>query len=307
MKKSAAILVVAVAMVLLAACKSEASEVEDYDIYEIAPDTCLQMEVGTCVLHFGGVKFRMDLESCDLMIEWDKSGGYDTTMTGKCKPILTDEDDGLNFYVCGQKRRQMVLSGGDAIDYGPNVKPAVYRPKDEPVDEPDTCFVTIEMNDIGGAYMVLDQFGDLVSIGNSYKEIELDPGKYYIIPEDIEFYTARPIIIEVRSGETEEVMIRYEKDLSTEKGTLMVDLIPPFNAYMVMDAYGELVAVGFDSDEFRLSPGVYFVVPQKLDGFRTPKTKAIKVTPNGIHRIKVHHKSLDGTPINLNGTLIASL
>lgn len=307
MKRSVAILVVVVAMVMLATCNAGASEVEDYDVYELGPGTYLQMEVGTCVLNFSSVKFRMDLESCDLMIEWDKSDGYDTSMIGKCKPILKrDKDDGLNFYVCGQKRRQMVLSG-DAIDYGPNFEPAVYHPKDEQLIEEEPGIVIIEMSYVGGSYIVLDEHGDMVSMGNSYKEIELEPGKYYVIPEEIDFYTARPIIVEIESGETEEVMIRYRKDLSTERGILMVDLIPPFSAYYIMDAYGTVVKVGFDSDEFKLKPGVYFVVPQKLGGFEKPETKPVRIESDGVHRIEMRYKSPNGTPLDLNGTLIASL
>ena len=190
---------------------------------------------------------------------------------------------------------------------GPEIKLAVYNPANEQPTDEESGSIIIEMNYIGGAYMVLDEYGDLVSMGNATKEIELDPGKYYIIPEQIDYYTARPIVIRIRSGQTEEVMIEYKKDLSDDRGTLLVDLIPPFGAYYIMDVRGEVVAVGFDSEEFELAPGVYFIVPQKLDGFETPKPKGIKILPDGVQRVKVRYKS-DGTQINLDdGTVIASL
>ena len=300
-------IVTIMALALIATVNAEASEFEDYDVYEFETGTCLQMETGTCVLFINDKPFvRMDLESCDLMIGWDNSGDISTTMTSNCRPILTDEDDGLSFYEC--EHRQTAFSDMPAIDYGPNVRSATYRPnEDESLIEPATGFITIDMNDIGGSYMVLNKNGDMVSMGNAYKEIELEPGMYYIIPEEIDFYSARPIIVEVKIDDTEEVTIRYQRDLSTEKGTLFVDLIPPFGAYLIMDKYSQLVAVGFDSDQFRLEPGDYTVIPQELQGFVTPKNKVITVEPDGVHYIRVHHKSLDGTPFDLTGTIIASL
>ncbi len=187
------------------------------------------------------------------------------------------------------------------------IRNASYNPdKDHLIqEEAYPGYLMIRINMDGGSFMVVDKNGDLVSGGISEKEIELDPGLYYVISRDVDSFSAKPIVVEIMSDEDTEIEIMYEEDLDSEKGTLLIDFTPPFGAYYVLDSKGELVAVGFDSDEFRLKPGVYTVYPQKIQGLTTPKPKTVRIDADGVHRVKMIYRSLDITPDT--GTVIARL
>jgi len=187
----------------------------------------------------------------------------------------------------------------------PNFVPATYN---SPAEEEEPGIVAIDTNRDGTAYMVLDSEGYVISIGKGSKEMELSPGQYYVVPDKVKGYFAPVTIVEVESGNEEEVEIEYREEEAKGSGTLFIDLIPPFSAYYIVNNSWEVVAVGFDSDEFSLPPGTYFVVPEKLEGFKEPKMKRVEVENEGVHIIEMRYLPLDfDLQKKLDETMYASL